>query len=326
MAGTILVTGGAGYVGYTVVEELAKRYPESKIAIYDNFSKGKVEGIGSLKKRWKNIDVIPWEKADIRDADNIESAIKEFKPEVVVHLAAIVDAFTTNREGKDRECEIVNYESAVSLAKISKDNGVKKFIYQSTVSLYSRGEELKENASKEPLSMYGKAKLWAEIEILKMNDPNFSVIALRPATVVGYNPAFRYETIINLACARAIYKIPINVFESAMYGNKTYLYVKDNARAIIFAIENAEKMKGESFNISSFHVNLDTVLKILKSKLKEDFPYYMTPQKSINQQVYTINSDKIKNLGFMPIGTIEGTIEETIFNLKKCRNFFGDFR
>ena len=325
MKKTIIVTGGAGYVGYTTVEMLAERYPEVKIIIYDDFSKGKLEGIGILRKKIKNLLIIPWEKGDIRDESNFEEVMKKYRPEIVVHLAAIVNAFTTNRKGKDIETMEVNYKSAVSVAKIAKKYGAKIFIYQSTVSIYSRGEELIEEAKKEPISTYGKAKLLAEGDILKLNNSSFSSVSLRPATIVGYNPCFRYETIINLLCIRSIYKITTNIFESAMYGNKTYLDVKDNARAIIFAIENVDKMKGKSFNITSFHTNLNIVLNNLKKILKEDFPYAMKQEKSINQQVYTINSDKIKKMGFVPEGKIDKIIEDTIKNLKKNKNYLKEF-
>jgi nucleoside-diphosphate-sugar epimerase len=224
--------------------------------------------------------------------------------------------------GKDLECEIVNHESAVNIANLSKKNGVKIFIFQSSVSVYSRGENIDEEAPKDPLSTYGKTKMRAEKGLLEINSPEFKVVILRPATVVGYNPAFRYETIINLMCIRSLYKMPINIFESAMYGNKTYTYLKDNAAAIIFAIENANLMNGQYYNVSSFNVNLDTVLKILKRTLKEDFPYYMTPQKTISQHVYTVSSEKISKLGFKPEGNIEAVIQESIANLKKQRSFF----
>ncbi len=320
----ILVTGGAGYVGYTVVEELSKKYPKAKIIIFDNFSKGKVEGLASLKKKTGNLIVIPWEKADIRDSESIKEALIKYSPDTVIHLAAIVDAFTTNREGKDKECEIVNYKSAVSTAKLAKEFGVKRFIFQSSVSIYSRGEELDEEAPKDPLSVYGRTKVMAEKEILELNDDLFKVVILRPATIVGYNPCFRYETIINLMCIRSVYKIPINIFESAMYNNKTYLDVKDNAIAIIFALENIDKMKGKYFNVTSFHTNLNKVLEILKRVLREDFVYFMTPQKTISQHVYTINSDKIKKIGFTPKGELEPIIKDVINNLKKNRAFFKD--
>src|SRR3989344_2127329 len=196
---TILVTGGAGYVGYSVTRALARRYPQSKVIIFDNFVKGILENI-ALIRRYPNVIIIPWEKADIRDAHNVKAVLDEYRPNVVVHLAAIVDAFSTNREGKDIETNIVNNTAAVQLAELSKQHGVKTFIYQSTVSMYSRGEELKEDSPKESLSTYGTAKYEAEKSILALSDEAFKVCALRSATIIGYNPSFRYETIINMLC------------------------------------------------------------------------------------------------------------------------------
>ncbi len=322
---SILVTGGAGYIGYEVISELIKKYPESKIIIYDNLSKGKIESMQKLKKRSKNIELIPWEKADIRDTKSVEEVLEKFKPEIVIHLAAIVDAFTTNREGKDRECELINHVATVNVAKLAKKHNVKIFIYQSSVSIYGKGENINEESFKNPLSTYGKTKIMAEKEILPLSDENFKVVILRPATIIGYNPSFRFETIINLSCIRSIYKIPINIFESALHGDKTYLDVRDNARAIIFSIENIDKMKKDYFNVTSFNTNLFDVLEILKNVLKEDFPYNIIKQKKINQQVYTINSDKIKRLGFIPIGKLDEILKDCIKGLKRVQYFFDNF-
>jgi len=317
MEKNILVTGGAGYFGYSIINEVGKKYPEARIIIYDNFSKGKIEGIISLKKKIKDLVTIPWENGDIRDNDNFKKVIEKYKPETVIHLAAIVDTFATNREGKDRECEIVNYESAVNVAKIAKECGVKNFIYISSVSIYKRGENLIEEAEKGSSLTYGKTKEIAEIEILKLSDESFRVVALRPATLVGYNPCFRYETMVNLMCIRSINKIPINIFSNAITGEKTYLSIKDAARA--------DRMKGDYFNVSSFNSNLDRVMKLLKEFVKEDFQYNIVEDNRMNNLVYTINSDKIKNLGFVPKETIEETIDETIKGLEKVREFYWEF-
>jgi len=314
---TILITGGAGYVGYTLIKEILKKFQNSEIVIYDNFSKGRLENIGQLKVKYPRIEIIPWEKADIRDYNNFEDALKKYNPTIVIHLAAIVDAFSTNREGKDLECMAVNYESSVKIAEICKRNNVKIFIYQSSVSIYSKGKDLNEDSQIEPISTYGKAKYLAEREILKLNDNFFKVSCLRPATVIGYNPCFRYETIVNLICIRSVYNIPISIFESALTGEKSYLDVKDNAKGIIFCIENIEKMNGQSFNISSFNVNLKTVLEIVREKLRKEPICNTIPEKTINQQVYTINSDKIKNFGFAPEGEIKEIIKNTILQLEK---------
>ncbi len=312
----ILVTGGAGYVGYSAVKSLARKYPESKIIIHDNLSKSKLENITPLLNLFPNVLMNPWENSDIRDYEKFEKVLIEHKPEVVIHLAAIVDAFSTNREGKDLECTIVNQTAAIQIAELSKKHGVKTFIYQSTVSMYSRGEDLKEDAPKEPLSTYGVSKYEAEKAILKLDDATFNTCALRSATLVGYNPAFRYETIINMLCIRSVYGMTTTLFESALKNPKTYLALNDESAAIIFAIENIQKMKGEAYNLTSFNTNLeDVVAAIERNGVNPQVK--INKENTINQQVYTINSDKIKAIGFSPKVTLEDVVKGSLKGLQE---------
>ncbi|MFA5745049.1 MAG: NAD(P)-dependent oxidoreductase [Candidatus Paceibacterota bacterium] len=306
----ILVTGGAGYVGYSVTRALARQYPQSKVIIFDNFLKGRLENI-ALIQRYPNVVIVPWEKADIRDVQNVEAVLDEFRPEVVVHLAAIVDAFSTNREGKDIETNIVNNISAVRLAELGKQYGVKTFIFQSTVSLYSRGADLTEDAPKEPLSVYGKSKLEAERAILNLDDADFNACALRSATMVGYNPSFRYETIINMLCIRSVYGMQTTLFESALENPKSYLSLDDEAAAILFAIENIRVMKGEAFNVVSFNTDLNEVVAAI-AETGVTPQVHIATEKTINQQVYTVNADKIRRLGFTPTGTVRDVVHNMI--------------
>ncbi len=317
----ILITGGAGYVGYTVTKRMAEKYPKSTIIVYDSFVKARIENFGKLLLEHPNIELIPWERADIRDEKNIIDVMEKFHPEIVIHLAAIVDAFTTNREGKDIECMKVNFEATVNLAKIAKSYKVKKFFFQSSVSIYSRGEELTETSPMESLSTYGKSKYLAEEEIYKLIDENFKVTSLRSATIVGYNPSFRYETIINLLCVRAVFGIETTVFESALDNPKSYLTLEDEASAIEFLLENIDHTSGQSFNVKSFNATINDVLSEIKKSIP-DPKYRVVPQKSINQQVYTINNDKIKSLGFKSEGTLAETIKSTIDGLIKMKGFF----
>ncbi len=319
----IIITGGAGYVGYSVSEHFAKKYPSGKIVIFDNFSKARLEKYGVLLDKYKNIEIIPWEKADIRDLNNFQEALKKYQPETIIHLAAIVDAFTTNREGKDRECLIVNHEAAVALARAAKEVGVRNFFFQSSVSVYSRGEDLCENSPKESISTYGASKFLAEEEILKLSDDNFRTAILRSATLVGYNPCFRHETIINLLCIRAVYGIETNVFESALYSDKSYLNLADEVQAIDLLLENIASANGQIYNVKSFNADLDSVIKIAENKLGK-INYQITSQKTISQQVYTINCDKIIELGYRPIGNLAETVETTISRLVKQKKLLSE--
>lgn len=313
---TILITGGAGYVGYTASRALALKYPQSKIVIHDNFSKGRLENIELLMSECPNVTLTPWEKADIRDYEKFEAVLSEHKPDLVVHFASIVDAFSTNRQGKDTECNIVNNVATVRVAELCKEHGVKTFIYQSTVSMYSRGEELKEDSPKEPLSTYGASKYEAEKSILQLNDAAFKVCALRSATIVGYNPSFRYETIINMLCIRSVYGMETTVFESALKNPKSYLSLEDEAAGVVFAIENIDRMNGEAYNISSFNTDLETVLSAVEKTDTKPLAH-IGGEKTINQQVYTINADKIRALGFKPSANIQDVVFQTVKGVLK---------
>src|SRR3989344_3662409 len=113
---------------------------------------------------------------------------------------------------------------------------------------------------------------------MQFNDDTFSVVVIRPATLVGYNLHFKYENMFNIICVRSVFKVPFTLFESALDNNKTYLDIRDNARAIIFALENTEKMKGQAFNVTSFNATLNEILSAIKSELKEDFVYEVLPE------------------------------------------------
>lgn len=321
---TIFVTGGAGYLGCQVVMDIARTYPNSRIVVIDNMSRGRVEFISEVKRKLnsENIEILPSEQCDIRDAHNMEKLFETYHPEAVIHLASIVDAFSTNRKGKDEECKEVNYLSTVALAKLAKEKGTKFFLYQSTVSMYSRGEELKEEAEKNPLSVYGLMKLKAEEEILKLDDSKFTTCSLRSATLVGYTPGFAYQTIINLSCIRSIYNIPLNIFESALSGNKTYLTVKDQGDAILFCMKNPGAVNGQAFNVTSFHANMNDVLESIERHLGRKPLFNVAKEKTINQQVYTINSDKIKSLGYSPKGSLDEAISATLKNLIERQKAF----
>lgn len=319
---SILITGGAGYAGFTITEMLAQRYPEARIIVYDRNQRGCTELISTLKKKVTNIEFVLPEKSDVRDVTHVEKVLSEYRPEVVVHLAAKVTDFSKNKIGKDEECTSTNYVASANIARLAKDAGVKVFIHQSTVGIYEPGENLKEDAPTNPVSAYMKSKFLGEETVLSLTDEHFKIIVLRSATLVGYNLHFKYENIFNIMCLRSVFKVPFTLFESALDNNKTYLDVKDNARAIIFSIEHAQEMNGQAFNVTSFHATLNEILSLIKKELGEDFAYTVLPEQKKSRQVYTINSDKLKTLGFKPEGNIEEIVQESVSKLKKTRDFY----
>jgi nucleoside-diphosphate-sugar epimerase len=311
----ILVTGGAGYVGSAVVEGLLYRYPDSKIIVLDNLSKGKFEFVGPLFLNNKErIEII---KADLRDEKVIEDVFQKHRFDTVIHLAAIVDAFTTNRPGKDLECKQVNYEATITLANLAKKYGVVNFLYQSSVSVYSTGENLKEEDEKSPISAYGQYKLFGE-KILELVDNKFKIVVIRPATIFGYSPGFRYETVINLFAVRAFYGMPLPVFREALDNDKSYLGVQDNVRAIFYCLENIDVFNGHIFNVVSFNTNLREILRVLEG-IYGKLNVKIIDSANVSQQVYTISGNKFYNRGFKPTSNLK---EE----MMKVKNYLENYK
>jgi len=148
----VLVTGGAGFIGSNIVEELLKRGYE--VRVLDNFSTGKRE---NLKDFQKDIELI---EGDIRSFHIVQQAVKGV--DVILHEAAlpsvprsIKDPITTNE---------VNVVGTLNILEAAKDSGVKRVVYASSSSVYGDNPELPkhEGMTPNPLSPYAVSKLAGE--------------------------------------------------------------------------------------------------------------------------------------------------------------------
>ena len=170
----ILVIGGGGYVGTNLVDQLLKK--NYLVTVYDLFI------YGNHLINSKNLNVI---NGDIRNLNNLKKIIKNF--DSIIHLACISNdpSFDLNPDlGKS-----INFDPFEELVRMSKDNGISRFIYASSSSVYGiRSEKnVVESFSLKPLTDYSKFKVMCEDILLKYNDKNFNCTIIRPATVCGYS-------------------------------------------------------------------------------------------------------------------------------------------
>lgn len=147
-----LVTGGAGFIGSNIVEELLKK--GYNVRVLDNFATGKRE---NLKEFEKNIELI---EGDIRSFHIVQQAVKGI--DVILHQAAlpsvprsIKDPITSNE---------VNVVGTLNILEAAKENGVKRIVYASSSSVYGDNPELPkhEGMTPNPLSPYAVSKLAGE--------------------------------------------------------------------------------------------------------------------------------------------------------------------
>jgi UDP-glucose 4-epimerase len=266
---TILVTGGAGFIGSYVIEELIPLQPK-KIIIIDNFIRGTN---ANMKNFYKN-PLIEFHEGDIRDTELLEKCITG--TDYIFHMAALrINACAANpREGFD-----VMLKATFELASLSVKHKVKKVIYSSSASVYGLAQHFPTPETDNPYNnqtFYGAAKMWGE-QLFRSFKFMYGLdfVALRYFNAYGprMDTDGKYtEVMIKwLDCIRDG-KNPL------IYGDGSttmdFVYVGDIAKANIAALQ--EDVTDEVFNIgnreeTSLKELLVVLLKVNNSNLTPEF-------------------------------------------------------
>jgi nucleoside-diphosphate-sugar epimerase len=279
----ILVIGGGGYVGTYLVDELIKN--NYLVTVFDLFI------YGNFLENNNNLNII---KGDIRDLQLLRKIIKNF--DSVIHLACISNdpSFDLNPQlGKS-----INFDPFEDLIKICKHEGVKRFIYASSSSVYGvkLEKDVDESSSLEPLTDYSKYKALCEDVLFKYNDKDFTCCVVRPATVCGYSKRQRLDLVVNI--------LP-------------NINIKDMSNAYLFLINQPKQLiSGEVFNIGFENYSVNTLSNLVIRNIKHKV--LIKHLKSEDNRSYHISSKKIqKKLGFKNHFNIEDAIIELVNIFKK---------
>ena len=191
----------------------------------------------------------------------IRDDIRWFKPQILEDVDTVLDlAAISNDPAGDLNPEKtfeINHKGRARVAKISKENGIKRYILASSASIYGQQNNIAdENSEVKPLTAYSKANRNAEIDNLPLNDENFSVTVLRFSSVYGNSPRMRFDTAINCMVLDLFKNKKISVH--GKLNKRPFVHIKDVTRAYQ-AIINApiEKIGGQIFNIGSEDQNFE---------------------------------------------------------------------
>lgn len=308
---TILVTGGAGYVGSILIRRLL--ILGYKVVCVDCLRYGG----RSLVDIWDDPNFIFY-NADITDHREIERIIKTHNLDGIVHLAAIVG---------DPACKLepdlarkINLEASINIMEIAKQSHIKRFIFASTCSNYGKMNAsagfVDEMSPLNPVSLYAELKVSFEKLLLSYENqaPNFSPTVLRFSTVYGMSPRMRFDLTVNeftkeFALGR----------ELVVYGEnywRPYCHVSDFSQAIL-AVLNApiKNIAYEVFNVGDSSQNftkkmlIDELLKIIPSA---SVKYVQTGE---DPRDYRVKFEKIKDkLGFH----ITRTVPQGMQDIYRC--------
>ncbi len=318
----IFITGGAGYVGSELSKYLINEGYE--VTVFDLFI------YGETLENHPRLKLI---KGDIRDQIKLEKHITGH--DVVIHLACISNdpSFELNPKlGKE-----INLDAFEPLVKISKRNGIKKFIYASSSSVYGIKKEknVSEEMTLEPITDYSKFKAECEKILFKYKSENFITIVVRPATVCGYSSRQRLDLVVNILTNLAYHKREISVFGGEQL--RPNIHIKDMVRSYKFLMEQDEKkVNGEIFNVGYENKSINDLANEVTKVIGKDVKIAIVP--SNDNRSYHISSSKIYKLfGFRNKFNILDAVQdlkfafenkklinclddENYFNIKKMQN------
>ena len=300
---TVLVTGGAGYVGSALVPKLLKK--GYRVKVIDLYMYG--EEVLSTVRGNTNLTEI---KGDIRDRELLEREIPG--TEAIIHLACISNdpSFELNpRLGKS-----INYDAFIPLVEIARRNGVKRFIYASSSSVYGvkEADNVTEEMELEPLTDYSLYKAKCEEVLLNGADNGLAATVIRPATVCGYAPRLRLDLTVNILANHALNNGKITVFGGEQ--KRPNIHIEDMTDLYLFLLEQpAEKVRNKIYNVGYQNHRVKEIAEIVNRGLGGDIPIITTP--TDDNRSYHVSSDKIlRELGFRA----KHTIEEAVRDLKKA--------
>jgi nucleoside-diphosphate-sugar epimerase len=245
----ILVTGGAGYVGSTLVPLLLSE--GHQVVVLDSLLHGGAPLLGV----WAN-PAFEFKLGDVREVDFLRKLLPGI--DAVVHLAAIVGDPACARDPELSRA--VNLESSLALIEESRKAGVQRFIFASTCSNYGRMSDptkyVDEDSELAPVSLYAETKVAVEKTLLASagDGSGWCPTPLRFATVFGVSSRMRFDLTVNEFTMEMLTKKHLVVFGEQFW--RPYIHVRDAARGIKAVLTApAEKVKGKVFNVGSTDQN-----------------------------------------------------------------------
>ena len=316
MSGPTLVTGGAGYVGAMVVDELLDAGRD--VRILDVVLHGQDELVAELEGR--GVEVI---RADIRDAGARRRAVQG--AEAVVHLAAIVGDPACARDPE--ASNEVNVVASQGLAEDVAAAGVDRIVFASTCSNYGRMSDptvpITEDGVLSPVSLYAEQKVGIEKALLGgLAGGDVAVTCLRFATVYGVAPRMRFDLTVNEFTRDLWADRDLEVFGEQFW--RPYVHVRDAGRAVRTALEAPrDTVAGEVFNAGRSGENYRKLDLVEEIKRQVDRGNVSFVKRDEDPRDYKVSFDKIREvLGFETLMTVPDGIAEVARGLDEER--FGD--
>jgi nucleoside-diphosphate-sugar epimerase len=306
MSFNILVTGGAGYLGSTMVPDLLAA--GHKVTVLDNFM-FKQTSLNHCAHH-PNFIVV---RGDIRTETTIAPLMK--KADVIIPLAALVGAPLCSIDPVG--ATTTNHDAITLMLKLLSKQQI--VLMPTTNSAYGTGDKnnfCTEESPLRPISQYAIEKVAIEKEFMQHEN----AISFRLATVFGMSPRMRIDLLVNDFTYRAVNDRFVVLFESQFKRN--YIHVRDVSRAFQHALNNYEKMKGQIYNVglSDANVSKKELCEHIHKQIPE-FTFIDAPVgKDPDQRNYIVSNEKIEATGYKPELSLSRGIGELIKGYTMIKN------
>lgn len=295
----VLLTGGAGYVGTSLTRLLLEK--GYHVICLDNLLNQEVKPlIPFLQDR--NYEFI---HGDIRDESVLKNLMR--RADTICHLAGIIGYPACAKDPKTSE--EINVTATRLLESLRSTQQI--MINSGTGSVYGKISEVEdmcyETSPLAPVSDYGVQKAAAEKIILDQGN----AISLRFATAFGLSPKMRFDLLVNDFCFRALSLGKITIYESGFM--RTFIHVKDMARAFLHCIENFDVMKDQAYNCGDSSMNVRKLE--LAQLVQKHHPFTITTtewDRDKDQRNYSVSYNKINKTGYKTTISLDKGVRELL--------------
>ncbi|MFM9085967.1 MAG: NAD-dependent epimerase/dehydratase family protein [Acidimicrobiia bacterium] len=296
----VYVTGGAGYVGAMLVPRLLEL--GHSVTVLDLMLYG--DDVIDAHPRLAMV------AGDMRDRALLERTIPGH--DTVIHLACISNdpSFELDPSlGKS-----INLDAFRPLVEVSRDAGVRRFVYASSSSVYGVKDEpnVTEDMVLEPLTDYSRFKADCERILAEYQSPTFTTVTIRPATVCGYSRRQRLDVVVNILSNLAYHNRKISVFGGAQL--RPNIHMDDMVDAYVAILDAPDDVvAGQIFNAGYENQSVEELAVMVRDVMGDDVELVRTPTN--DNRSYHISSERIRRvLGFAP----KRSIRDAIVDMKRA--------
>ena len=284
----VLLTGACGYKGSVLVPKLLDRGYE--VVAFD------IMWFGNFLTQHPNLSIV---QGDVRDIDSVDLR----GVDVIIHLASVA-----NDPCSDLDPALtweISGLATMQLADKAVREGIKRFIYASSGSVYGIKDELQvtEDLELKPISEYNKTKMVAERVLLSYKD-QMTVQIVRPATVCGCSPRMRLDVAVNMLTMQALTNKEITVFGGEQA--RPNIHIDDITDLYLFLVDHPE-CQG-IYNAGFENLTLMEIAELIAKHI----PSKITVTESNDPRSYRINSDRLLATGFKPKKGVEQAIQDIV--------------